>query len=346
MANLKVADIYKVSKDILLAKQVPEDQAEIIAETIVDAHVKEKHTHGMGRLPIYVRKINSGQMQADTTMKVVRDQPVVKVYDVQNGFGQVAAYRGMKQCIEIAKQFGVGIVGIKDSNSFGAAGYYGEIAAKEGMIGIVMGNASQALAPEGGRTAVFGTNPICFSFPGTDKLPYITLDMACSVAARGKVRLAAKNGEKIPLTWAKDSFGNPTDDPNQALQGSMNAIGGYKGFGLAMVVDIMAGLLTDSAFADEVKPLNTPQGYSRYGHFLCAVNPEFFIEKSSYKERIEHLIECIKESGDSDNIFLPGERAYLNSKKNVTDVQVKDSIVRDVNQLAEELNVKGLETES
>lgn len=342
MAVIQTESIRSVSKNILMRKGVPEEQAAIIAETIVDAHMKEKHTHGMGRLSIYVRKIDSGQMTANTKLKVVKDTPVVTVWDVQNGFGQYAAQRGMELCIEKAKQYGVGIVGVRDSNSFGAAGYYGELAAKEKMIGIVMGNSSKALSPEGGAKAILGTNPVCFAFPGTKKYPHIVFDMACSVAARGKVRLAAKNGEKIPMTWAKDAEGNPTDDPDAALNGSMNAVGSYKGFGMAMVVDIMAGILTGSASADEVKALNTPEGFSRYGHFLCVINPDFFIDKEEYESRMEHLIECIKGCGDPGKIFIPGERAFFNSLNNSATVVVSDSIIRDVNELARNLNVEGL----
>lgn len=342
MAVLKVDDIRRVSKDILMRKGVSESQADMVADTIVDAHIKEKHTHGMGRLPIYIRKIDSGQMEADTKLEKIKDNPVVTVYDAHNGFGQVAGCKGMELCIEKALKYGVGIVGIKDSNSFGAAGYYGEVAAKKSMIGIVMGNSSRALSPEGGSKAILGTNPICFSFPGTFNHPHIVLDMACSVVARGKVRLAAKNGEKIPMNWAKDAQGQATDDPEEALKGSMNSIGGYKGFGLAMVVDIMAGLLTGSAFADEVKALNTPVGYSRYGHFLCAINTEFFIDHVEYEDRIDHLINSIKACGDPGDIFMPGEQAYLNGQKNKEVVKVSDTIVKEVNALAQKLNVDGL----
>lgn len=342
MAILSVEKIYTVSKAILMKKNVPEQQAGIIADTIVDAHRKEKHTHGLGRLAIYIRKIDSGQMDADTKLTVERDNPAVTVLDAHNGFGQVAAFQGMNLCIDKASKYGVGIVGVRNSNSFGAAGYYGELAAQRDMIGIVMGNSSQALAPEGGRKAILGTNPICFSFPGTEKYPHIILDMACSVAARGKVRLAAKNGEKIPLDWAKDMNGKPTDNPEEALKGSMNSIGGYKGFGLAITVDILAGLLTGSAFAEEVKALNTPVGYSRYGHFLCAINPEFFIQTEEYKQRIEHLIESIKSCGDPGNIFMPGERGYRNSLKNKYTVQIGDTIINGVNDLANKLCVSEL----
>lgn len=342
MAVLSVENIRDVSNSILLAKGVPEEQASIIADTIVDSHIKEKHTHGMGRLPIYVRKIDSGQMTADTFLEKIKDTSVVTILDAHNGFGQVAGYKGISLCVEKAVRYGVGIVGIKDSNSFGAAGYYGELAAKQEMIGIVMGNASKALAPEGGRKSIFGTNPICISFPGTEKYPHIVLDMACSVAARGKVRLAAKNGEKIPMNWSKDEWGHPTDNPEEALKGSMNAIGGYKGFGLAMAVDILAGLLTGSAFAGDVKALNTPEGYSKYGHFLCVINPAFFIEQDEYTHRIEYLIEQVKACGDPEDVFMPGERAYLNSVKNATYVQVKESIISEVNMLAERLHVSKL----
>ena len=342
MAVLLTKNIERVSSDILSAAGVPIAQTDIIASSIVDAHRKEKHTHGLGRLPIYIRKIKSGQMESETRLEIVRSKGCITVFDAHNGFGQIAAHEGMLHCIDKASNLGVGIAVVKDSNSFGAAGFYGETAASHFMIGIVMGNSSPALSPHGGNKACLGTNPICFAFPGTDKNPHIIFDMACSVAARGKVRLAAKNGERIPIEWGLDSDGNPTDDPLEVLSGSMNASGGYKGFGLAAAAEILAGILSGSAFADDVLPLNAPKGYSRYGHFLCAIDPEFFLERNDYMERIDCLINKIKACGDPGCVFLPGERSHAKSIKNIRTVNVSDAVIADVNHLAASLSIEQL----
>lgn len=340
MSKVKVEEIFRVSNDILMASGVESNQAKIIANSIVDAHKREKHTHGMGRLLIYVRKINSGQMSATTNISVIREKGVISVVDVHDGFGQVAAYEGMQKCIQMANLYGVGIVGVRNSNSFGTACYFGNIAAYNNMIGIVMGNASKALCPTGGNKACLGTNPICFAFPGTEKHPNIVLDMACAVAARGKVRLALRNNEKIPKNWGNDKDGNPSDDPAKVLKGSINAFGGYKGFGLATVVEMLAGVITGSSFGKDVLPLNTPEGFSRYGHFLCAISPEFFMTLEEYNEKLDELVDYIKSCGDENSVFMPGEQSQIKINKNKEVINIPDSIVDDVNNLAEKLKVE------
>lgn len=340
MKTLTIEEIFRFSKDILMSVGVSEEQASIISDSIVDAHRCEKHTHGMGRLSIYVRKIQSGQMAAETVLTPIRDNGIITVLDANDGFGQVAAYQGIQTCLEKAETFGVGIVGIRNSNSFGAAGYFGNLIAENQMIGMIMGNASKALCPPGGNQACLGTNPICFAFPGTSKHPNIVLDMACAVAARGKVRLALKNGESIPEQWGNDAKGMPSTDPAKVLEGSINAFGGYKGFGLATVVEMMAGVITGSSFADMVLPLNTPTGLSRYGHFLCALSPQFFMDADEYEKRVDHLIEYIQSCGETGCVYMPGEQSQRKKEIHTASVQVPDTIVQDMNALAQQCNVK------
>ena len=230
---VKVEDLWSRSVAILCSVGVPEGDAGMVADSIVYAHTRGKHTHGIGRMPIYIRKIREGLLNPLTPMTLVRDNPALAVYDAENGFGQVAALRAMDTAISRAKLYGIGAAGVRNSNNFGTAGFIGEHAAFQGMIGFVIANSGPAIAPTGGRKAVLGTNPICAAFPGNDTIPPVIFDMACSNAARGKIRLAAKNGEKIPFGWAVDENGRETNDPNEALKGTMMPIGGYKGFGLA-----------------------------------------------------------------------------------------------------------------
>ena len=310
---------------------VPESDSLIISDTIHVAHKKGQHTHGIGRLPIYARKVREGLMATKTDLTIINESPVISLYDANNGFGQVAAFKGMMKCKEKAESLGIGIVAIKDINSFGVAGYYGELAAKNGMIGIVMGNASPALAPTGGVRAILGTNPICYAFPGTENNKHIVFDMACATVARSKIRLAAKNGEKIPLDWARDADGNPTDDPYKAIEGTLNSIGGYKGFGLAMMVDIFAGLLAGSAFAGDVKALNDPSMESRCGCFLMAINPDYFLGRDEYKARMDYLIDRIKSCGNPGEIFIPGEIKYKHEALHTEKVELSDTIINEIN---------------
>ena len=297
------------------------DDAGIIAESIVYAHIREKHTHGAERLGIYIKKIEQGLMNPGTPIDIIKDIPVIAVINANNGFGQVAAVKAMRIAVEKAKVYGIGLVGVKDSNNFGTAGFVGEQAVNESMIGIVLSNSAPAIAPTGGNKPLFGTNPICIAFPASkDSFP-IVFDMACSSVARGKVRLAAKKGEKIPLGWAADEHGIDTDDPYEALKGTMLPIGGYKGYGLALCIDILAGVMTDSGFAGEVKNLNHPSDKSRYGHMLIAINPDVFMTDDEYTNRINKMMVNVKECGNQGSIYLPGEQSFnkaTNNKKNIT----------------------------
>lgn len=337
MRKVSIENIYHVAKLILTKANVPEDEASVIAATVVDAHKCEKHTHGLNRLPIYIRKIDENLMTAHTEMAPVKDSPIITVFDIHHGFGHVAMEKSAFLCIDAAKKQGVKIIGIRNSNNFGAAGYYGKILTDHGMIGIIFGNSAPAIAPTGASKAVLGTNPICFAFPTERKENPIILDMAVSVAARGKIRLAARNGEKIPSNWALGNDGSPTSDPLEALKGSLLPIGGYKGYGLALAVDIIAGLLTGSAFGNDVNPLNHPDAYSRHGHFMIALNPAFFMPEDEYKHKISKLVSEIKSTGS--NILLPGEQSNQNRLKNSESVFLKKTQIDDTNALAQQLDI-------
>lgn len=164
--QVKVDSIKNISNEILVKLGVPDDDAVIIVESIAYAHQRGKGTHGIGRLPIYARKINEGLMTAETKLCAVKDNSAVCLYDAGHGFGQVAAYKGMEIAIEKARQYGVGVTGIRHSNNFGTAGFFVDLAVKNKMIGFIFANSSPAIAPVGGKTPIFGTNPIGIGFPG------------------------------------------------------------------------------------------------------------------------------------------------------------------------------------
>ncbi|RZK26725.1 MAG: Ldh family oxidoreductase [Flavobacterium sp.] len=333
MYQIKLSDIRTISYSALIRSGVPSDEANIIVDSIIFAHEKGKGTHGITRLPIYLKKIKNGLMSAETPMTLIKDAPVVTIADAANGFGQVAGYRAMEMCISKAKKFGIGVVGVRNSNNFGTAGFISELATRNNMIGVVFANSAPAIAPWGGKKPLFGTNPIGFAFPNREDRAVISLDMATSFAARGKIRLAAKNGEKIPFGWALDINGNPTDDPMEALKGSMIPIGEHKGYGLSLAVDLLAGLLTGAAFAGDVKPLNNDDGYSNYGHLIIAINISFFMDYNEYLEKMDIMEKRVKETGENGAVLMPGERSWNFSK------EVGDTVKISLKQLEE---IKGL----
>lgn len=334
MGKVLIESLSVCTKELLSSWGVPFAQADMITDTIVYAHQHEKHTHGITRLPIYKKKIDQGWLTANTRPTVVTDFAAISVLDCNNGFGQIVASEAMNLAVDKAEQYGIGAIFVANSNNFGVAGYFGEIAAKRGMVGIVLTASAPAIAPEGGHRSIFGTNPICVAFPSKDG-NYV-LDMAISAAARGKIRLAEKNGEKIPLGWAVDKDGNPTEDPTVALAGNMLAIGGVKGFGLAMVSDLLAGLLSGSAFGGKIKPLACETDFSRHGHLVVAININKLMSQEEYIRKMQEFVENIKACGDTGAISIPGERSRKKAVANFESVELKQKQIDDFNLLLKE----------
>ncbi len=338
MVRISIDELTKKLNAIFEALDVPMEEAEIITDTILYAHRCEVHTHGVGRMHIYRRKIKENLLLAKSNLQELSSMGMTKVFDANNGFGQVAAYKAMNSAIENAKISGVGISTVRNSNNFGTAAYFGRLATDQNMIGMIFANSAPAIAPTNGTKPILGTNPVCFAFPTNDNIPVI-LDMATSIVARGKIRLADKENRDIPLGWAYDKDGNPTTSPSEAIKGSLVPIGLYKGYGLSLVVDILAGVLAGSAFGGDVKNLNHPTDKSRNGHFIVAINPEFFSSMDNYFDMIAELKANIKACGEEGSIFTPGEiegRKYL---KNVEFVQVPKVQMEELNKILSELGI-------
>ncbi len=337
--NVSIENLKQVVLEVFAKVGVSEEDANIILDTILFANCRGVATHGVGRLPLYVHKIAAGHYNPKNEIEVLSDNAAYALVDAHNGFGQVVAYKATKMAIEKAKKFGIAVVGVRNSNNFGTAGYFGDMAAREGCAAMVYANAAPAIAPTGGTKTIFGTNPLCYAYPGDEECDPILLDMATTIAARGKIRLAAKNGEKIPLDWAIGPDGQPTDDPNVALKGSLLPIGGYKGYGLSMFVDIFAGMLTGSHYAGEVKNLSKMEEDSGNGHLFVVIDLDKFMTHEEKKERIAHFYQAVKACGEDGKIFMPGEIEYLKMKKAQNSVQISSKQFEDVNAVAEEIGV-------
>ncbi len=337
--ELSIQKIEALSNQILEKIGVPNDEAKIITDTVKYAHLRGKGTHGIGRYSIYNRKIEENLMQANTDLTVISDSGTSIVLDAQNGFGQVATYKGMELAIKKAKEFGMGAVAIRHSNSFGTSGYFVDMAADENMVGILFANSGPAIAPTGGNKPLFGTNPIGIGFPGGNNKPNVILDMATSNAARGKIRLAALNNEEIPQGWAIDNKGNPTTDANEALKGSMVPIGDHKGYGLSLIVDVLAGLLTGAAFGGDVNRLNHKDKISNYGHLILVMDIERFQTLTDFKTKMDYLTRNVKETKVEQEIFLPGESSYIRQELAKGVVTLTDKQVELVNNLIDKIQL-------
>lgn len=340
MSDQKLVSIESLSNlvvDVLTKVGVSKEDSKIILDTILFANRRGVATHGVGRLPLYVHKIAAGHYNPKNEIEVLADNAAYALLDAKNGFGQVVAFKATKMAIGKAKKYGIAVVGVRNSNNFGTAGYFGDLAAREGCAAMVYANAAPAIAPTGGNKTIFGTNPLCYAYPGDETHNPILLDMATTIAARGKIRLAAKNGDKIPMDWAIGPDGQPTDDPNVALKGSLLPIGGYKGYGLSMFVDIFAGMLTGSHFAGEVNNLSKMEEDSGNGHLFVVIDLDKFMTAEEKKERISRLYKAVKACGDEGKIFMPGEIEYNILKLNETTVQISSKQFEEVNAVAAEV---------
>jgi LDH2 family malate/lactate/ureidoglycolate dehydrogenase len=275
-------------RQLLLAHGLPAEDAATVATCLVNADLRGVDTHGVMRLPIYLDRLRRGLINPRPVLAPQRITPAVALLDAQNAFGFVAGMRAMAEAITLAQAFGIGVVAVKRSTHFGMAASYVLKALEAGLIGLVFSNASRAMPPWGGREALLGTSPFAAGAPAGDKA--FLLDMSPAVAARGKIRRALKRGEKIPADYALDAEGRATTDPAAALKGVVLPIGGPKGSGLSMLMDIFGGVLSGAAFGGDVGDQYKDDRPQNVGHFCIAMKPDLFVAYDEYLARMDTLI--------------------------------------------------------
>jgi len=264
-----------------------------------------------------MERIRQGVLAASASPTLSQITPVVAQVDGHNGLGFPAAHLGMSRAIEMARDFGIGMVSIKHSNHFGMSAWLVQQAIAAGMMSLVFTNSSPALPAWGGREKLMGVSPIACGAPAGKERAFI-LDMAPSVAARGKIYKAKRRGETIPEGWALDGEGKPTIDPEAALGGVMLPMGGPKGSALAIMMDVFSGVFSGSAFAGHVTNPYDPSKPADVGHFLVAIKPDLFMSIGDFKERMDYLyqrvVSCEKMAG-VERIYFPGEIEQLTQEE-------------------------------
>jgi LDH2 family malate/lactate/ureidoglycolate dehydrogenase len=267
-------------------------------------------THGTSRVASYGERIRIGGIDARAKPQVEPVAPALSKVDGRNALGPVAGMRALEAAMRMARSQGVGVALVRNSNHFGAAGAYAWLAAEAGFASVVASNASVTIAPTGGREARLGNSPIAFGVPGGDGRHFV-LDMALSVVARARIRAAAARGSAIPDTWATDREGRPTTDPRSALQGFLLPIGGYKGYGLALAVDLIAGLLPDAAYLTHVNSWSeSPRSPGNLGHFFLAIDTRVLGSGEWLTQRMRDFAAILHETPPADAgrpVRLPGE---------------------------------------
>lgn len=306
-----------------------EDHAKTVADVLVHADKRGVSSHGVLRTEHYVKRIKSGGINTKPEMKWNNRSGVHKILNGDDSMGHVIMKEAMQEAISTAKQFGIGVVGMNHSSHCGALSYYAEQAAEEGIISMIMTHTDKAVVPHGGAESYFGTNPIAYGFPA-QKHPSIILDMATSNVALGKILYARETGQSIPADWGVNEKGQAETDPHQVK--NLLPAAGPKGYGLGMVVDILSGILTGSAFGKNINPMygdyEKPRGL---GHFIITISPDIFIGAEEYYSGIDQMIEEIAEIKPAEGVervLVPGEPERLKAEKSSKDgINVSESVL-------------------
>jgi len=323
--------IIKIFKNHKLSSS----HALICANALIYAELVDAPSHGLSRLKMYCDRINKKVINPKPKIKIKKISQSITHIDADNSIGFVAADIGIKKAISNAQKSGIGLVGIKNSGHYGLSGYYAEQAVKKKLISMCFTNAPPAIAPHGAKKKLFGTNPICFGTPTASKIPFI-LDTSVSVINRGKIRVAARTGKKIPKDVALDKFGKPTTDAKKALSGVQLPIAGFRGSGLAWMVDILSGVLTGGNHGGKVKdPFDDFSGPQNIGHLFIVIKPNLFV--GNYNQRIRENIKRIKrlpKIKGVKEILYPGQNKSRRYKKNINkEIKIPPNIAKDLKKL-------------
>jgi LDH2 family malate/lactate/ureidoglycolate dehydrogenase len=298
--------------EVLIRLKAPPEQADAIATTLVEADLQGIASHGVVRLPIYAERLRAGVVNARPKVRITRETTTTAVMDGDNGMGQWVSIRAMQLAINKARSGSCVFVSVRNSNHFGTAGYYARMAVAHDMIGFsfTIGGINH-MTPWGGTQGMLGNNPFSIALPAGQERP-VVLDMACSMAARGKILVAAKDNSPIPDDWAVGPDGQPTTDPVEALKGFMLPIGGPKGYSLTLVIGLLSTMLSGAAFGTEVTNMYEDlEHHQNIGHLFGVLPIACFEPLEVYKRRMDKAIREIRSvprGTGVERIYLPGER--------------------------------------
>lgn len=322
----------------LLRWELSEEDAQMTADVLISADMRGVDSHGVIRLKSYYgSRLARGLIDPRATLSVVKETLTTISLNANNGLGHPAGVKTMLACIEKARLNGVALATVRNSNHYGIAGFYAMMALPEDMIGISFTNSSPYVAPTHGRKAILGTNPIAVAVPSASNRPYV-LDMATSIVPIGRITVYDKNQKAIPAGWGIDGEGRVTEDPARVLKGgALMPLGGtelmrgYKGYGLALLVDIFSGVLSGSGCGEEVMSA-TSSNPTRVGHFFAAIKIDAFREIDAFKQDMDNLLNGLRNSPKAEGeerIYIHGEKEFERAEKALTEgVPISDVTVQ------------------
>jgi L-2-hydroxycarboxylate dehydrogenase (NAD+) len=349
--------IQQFMEDCFKCVGVPEEDAKVCAEVLIAADLRGIDSHGIGRLkPIYIDRIKSGQINPVTNISVVRETFTTAVVDGNNGMGHVVAKKSMEIAIKKAKEYGLGMVVVRNSNHFGIAGYYALMAVENDMIGICGTNARPSIAPTFGVENMLGTNPLTFGIPSDEPFPFL-LDCATSIIQRGTVEVYSRLKKKLPEGWVIGENGESKTDPDEVLKDMLEGkaallplggfgekMGGHKGYGYATVVEILSSALQQGAFLWGLSGIeNGKKVPYRVGHFFIAINVEAFTEVEKFKKTVGEILRELRNSKKApgyDRIYTAGEKEHYVMRKRMKEgIPIDEEEQKDIISLKKEFGL-------
>ncbi|MCD5416747.1 Ldh family oxidoreductase [Candidatus Bipolaricaulota bacterium] len=332
---------------------VSEEDARITADVLIEADRRGIASHGVARLKRYTDGIATGVILPETRYKVLRETANTLLVTGGNGLGQPVSHRAMRSVIDKAKEKDVALAAVRDSNHYGIAGYYAMMALTDGLIGLSASNAFPLVVPTFSKDALLGTNPIAVAAPTSGAMPFV-LDMATSTVTRGKLEEYNRHGMPIPPVWGTDAHGSPTTDAAAVLKdvvarrgggllplgGAGEETGGHKGFGLAMLVEILTGILSGGAFGPHV--YGRPNAPANVCHFFAAIRIEAFIPLDEFTAALAAFVELLHGSEKAkgyDRSYVHGEKEFQRAKEQQEHVQIADKVVSEIERIGKGLGV-------
>lgn len=350
--------LEKFMAEVFKGLGVPEDDAKISADVLITSDKRGIDSHGINRLkPIYYDRIKEGIQNPVTKFDIIKEGPTTAVVDGNNGMGHVIAKKSMEIAIKKAKEFGMGMVAVKNSTHYGIAGYYVMMAAEAGMIGITGTNARPSVAPTFGIENMLGTNPLTFGMPSDEDFPFV-LDCATSLTQRGKIELYAREGKECPEGWVIDEDGKTKTDSKEILDdlikgraalaplgGIGEELAGYKGYGYSTVVEIMSAALQAGNFLKMLNGIEdgkkVPYGL---GHFFIAIDISAFIDLESFKKTTGNILRELRNSKKAEKngrIYTAGEKEHeIWLQRKEKGIPVNEELQKEILQMSEELALK------
>lgn len=345
MANIKIEDLKDFCAKALIQEGMRQDHANVVADVLAETDAYGTHSHGTKNLHNYIRKFRVKGCDIKGEPVVDKEGPAFAVIDAQNTLGMIPSVLAMNMACDKAQESGIAIVTVKNSNHFGAAGYYANLAAERGMIGIAVSNVDPNMAAPGARGMVIGNNPIAYASPAIET-PSVFLDIALSNVASLKVVQARKDGQQIPANWIVDGDGLPTTDPSHyPAEGAMQPMAAHKGYGLAVLVDLLTGILSGSAtsagggIVSWVFELDKPNNVA---HTFLAIDPKLF-GVNDIDKRTEDMAGALRnapKAKGSERIYMPGEIEWGRvAKARATGIPLPPDVETSLQDLADELGL-------